>query len=117
MVVRCSLSTIRWVASRTSSQPVARVRAYQQDPGTNLILGDSRLAHLDMGDVDSLSERTNTHLDYIKKTCEQSKDQEWYVAAGIPVERFSQLSDCYKRVNHIYAYRYLTPEKHVLTSG
>ena len=68
-----------------------------------------------MGDVDSLSERTNTHLDYIKKTCEQSKDQEWYVAAGIPVERFSQLSDCYKRVNHIYAYRYLTPEKHVLT--
>ena len=32
-------------ASATSSQPVARVRAYQQDPGTNLILGDSRLAH------------------------------------------------------------------------
>ena len=28
-------------ASATSSQPVARVRAYQQDPGTNLILGDS----------------------------------------------------------------------------
>ena len=42
-------------ASATSSQPVARVRAYQQDPGTNLILGDSRLAHLDMGLVDSLS--------------------------------------------------------------
>ena len=33
-------------ASATSSQPVARVRAYQQEPGTNLILGDSRLAHL-----------------------------------------------------------------------
>ena len=42
-------------ASATSSQPVARVRAYQQDPGTNLILGDSRLAHFDMGLVDSLS--------------------------------------------------------------
>ncbi len=41
--------------SATSSQPVARVRAYQQDPGTNLILGDSRLAHFDMGLVDSLS--------------------------------------------------------------
>ena len=27
-------------ASATSSQPVARVRAYQQEPGTNLILGD-----------------------------------------------------------------------------
>ena len=42
-------------ASATSSQPVARVRAYQQEPGTNLILGDSRLAHFDMGLVDSLS--------------------------------------------------------------
>ena len=37
------------------------------------------------------------------------------MAAGTPVERFSQLSECYKRVNHIYAYRYLMPEKHVLT--
>ena len=68
-----------------------------------------------MGDVDSLRERTNTHMDYMKKVCEQSKDQEWYVAAGVPVERFSQLSECYKRVNHIYAYRYLIPEKHILT--
>lgn len=42
-------------ASATSSQPVARVRAYQQEPGTNLILGDSRLAHFDMGLVNSLS--------------------------------------------------------------
>lgn len=68
-----------------------------------------------MGDVDNLNERARTHLGYIKKICEQSKDQEWYVAAGTPVERFSQLSDCYRRVNHIYAYRYLTPEKHILT--
>ena len=35
-------------ASASSSQPVARVRAYQQNPGKNLILGDSRLAHLDL---------------------------------------------------------------------
>lgn len=68
-----------------------------------------------MGDADHLSERTHTHMDYIKKICEQSGDSEWYVAVGTPVERFSQLSDCYKRVNHIYAYRYLRPEKHILT--
>ena len=42
-------------ASASSSQPVARVRAYQQEPGTNLILGDSRLAHFDMQLVDSLT--------------------------------------------------------------
>lgn len=68
-----------------------------------------------MGDADSLRERTNTHMDHMKKVCEQSKEQEWYVAAGVPVERFSQLSECYKCVNHIYAYRYLMPEKHILT--
>ena len=42
-------------ASATSSQPVARVRAYQQEPGTNLILGDSRLAHFDMARVEQVS--------------------------------------------------------------
>ena len=42
-------------ASASSSQPVARVRAYQQAPGTNLILGDSRLAHFDMQLVNSLT--------------------------------------------------------------
>lgn len=31
-----------------SSQPVARVRAYEQAPGKSLIIGDSRLAHFDM---------------------------------------------------------------------
>ena len=39
----------------SSSQPVARVRAYEQSPGTNLIIGDSRLAHFDMDLVDSLT--------------------------------------------------------------
>ncbi len=42
-------------AEAGSSQPVARVRAYQQDPGRNLILGDSRLAHFDMELISSLS--------------------------------------------------------------
>lgn len=68
-----------------------------------------------MGDADSLQERTNTQMDYIKKICGRADSGEWYVAAGKPVERFSQLSDCYRWVNHIYAYRYLTPEHHVLT--
>lgn len=38
-----------------SSQPVARVRAYQQEPGTRLIIGDSRLAHFDMDLVAEVS--------------------------------------------------------------
>jgi len=41
--------------SASSSQPVARVRAYEQNPGANLMIGDSRLAHLDMELAASLS--------------------------------------------------------------
>ena len=40
-----------------SSQPVARVRAYQQEPGRSLIIGDSRLAHFDMDLVEEVSGR------------------------------------------------------------
>ncbi len=68
-----------------------------------------------MGEMTKLVERTQTYLDYIKKVCEQYGDEEWYVAAGEPVERFSLLSECYRKVNHIYAYRYLLPTVHVLT--
>lgn len=38
-----------------SSQPVARVRAYQQEPGSRLIIGDSRQAHFDMDLVAEVS--------------------------------------------------------------
>lgn len=38
-----------------STQPIARLRAYQQTPGENLFLGDSRLAHLDMAQVSELT--------------------------------------------------------------
>ncbi len=68
-----------------------------------------------MGDIQVLPERAREHVAYIEKVCEQSGDEEWYVAAGTPVERFSQLSECYRIVNHIYAYRYLTQGQHILT--
>lgn len=42
-------------ADTDSSQPVARVRAYQQEPGNRLIIGDSRLAHFDMDLVAKVS--------------------------------------------------------------
>ncbi len=42
-------------AGSGSSQPVARVRAYEQDPGSNVILGDSRLAHFDMDLIEQVS--------------------------------------------------------------
>lgn len=75
-------------SSAGSSQPVARVRAYQQDPGTNLILGDSRLAHFDMDLVDSLSGQTWQNLSFGGASLQETLDLADYVlASGHPVDR------------------------------
>ena len=75
-------------SSAGSSQPVARVRAYQQDPGTNLILGDSRLAHFDMELVDEVSGQTWQNLSFGGASLKETLDLADYVlASGHPVDR------------------------------
>lgn len=39
----------------------------------------------------------------------------WYAAVGAPVERLSQLPQCYRQVNHYFACRFMLPGRHVLT--
>ena len=74
-------------ASASSSQPVARVRAYQQDPGTNLILGDSRLAHFDMDTVASVSGRPWQNLAFGGASLKETLDLADYVLdSGHPVD-------------------------------
>lgn len=75
-------------SSAGSSQPVARVRAYQQDPGSNLILGDSRLAHFDMELVDEVSGQTWQNLSFGGASLKETLDLADYVlASGHPVDR------------------------------
>ena len=74
-------------ASATSSQPVARVRAYQQEPGENLILGDSRLAHFDMALVDSLTGQAWQNLAFGGASLKETLDLADYVLdSGNPVD-------------------------------
>lgn len=74
-------------ASATSSQPVARVRAYQQAPGENLILGDSRLAHFDMALVDSLTGQPWQNLAFGGASLKETLDLADYVLdSGNPVD-------------------------------
>ena len=74
-------------ASATSSQPVARVRAYQQAPGENLILGDSRLAHFDMTLVDGLTGQTWQNLAFGGASLKETLDLADYVLdSGNPVD-------------------------------
>ena len=57
-----------------SSQPVARVRAYQQEPGRSLIIGDSRLAHFDMDLVEEVSGRPWQNLAFGGASLRESLD-------------------------------------------
>ena len=74
-------------ASASSSQPVARVRAYQQSPGTHLILGDSRLAHFDMDLVEEVSGETWQNLSFGGASLKETLDLADYVLdSGNPVD-------------------------------
>lgn len=74
-------------ASAGSSQPVARVRAYQQSPGTHLILGDSRLAHFDMDLVEEVSGETWQNLSFGGASLKETLDLADYVLdSGNPVD-------------------------------
>lgn len=66
-------------SAATSSQPVARVRAYQQEPGQNLILGDSRFAHFDMALVEELSGRAWQNLAFGGASLKETLDLADYV--------------------------------------
>ena len=73
--------------SAGSSQPVARVRAYQQDPGRSLILGDSRLAHFDMEQVAAVSGAEWQNLSFGGASLKETLDLADYVLqSGNPVD-------------------------------
>ena len=75
-------------ASATSSQPVARVRAYQQAPGQNLILGDSRLAHFDLALVQEVSGQEWQNLAFGGASLKESLDLADYILqSGHEVDR------------------------------
>lgn len=70
-----------------SSQPVARVRAYQQEPGRSLIIGDSRLAHFDMNLVEEVSGRPWQNLAFGGASLRESLDlAEFVLDSGHEVE-------------------------------
>jgi len=71
----------------SGSQPVARVRAYEQAPGESLILGDSRLAHLDDALVEQTSGRTWQNLAFGGASLQETLDLADYVLdSGHPVK-------------------------------
>ncbi len=68
------------------------------------------------GTPETVAEYTKKGVEKITAVLSESGDKlHWHVAAGRPVTRFSALSACFARVNHIFAARFWLPEQHVLT--
>jgi len=65
--------------------------------------------------MDELIEKS---LELFKRVCGSQEERlGWYVAVGTAVERLSLLPQCYRDVNHYYAYRFIMPELHVLSAA
>lgn len=68
------------------------------------------------GEAERMEELTGRCIDNIKRICQEASPlPEWYVAVGETVERLSLLPECYTKVNHMLAYRFLSPGQHILT--
>lgn len=68
------------------------------------------------GSGEQIGELTSRCLENVERICRPVQNEfDWYAAAGEPVERLSMLSDCYGRVNHLFAYRFLMPSVHIFT--
>lgn len=73
-----------------------------------LIQGDSR-------QIDEYISRCKNNVIRICKPVENTID--WHLAISNVVERLSLLPECYSKVNHIMAYRFLIPNQHILTEN
>lgn len=64
-------------------------------------------------DIDTLTQRC---VSAIGEYCSGAEGElDWHIAIGTPTSRLSGLPQCYSDVNHIIAYRYIQPEKHIFT--
>lgn len=68
------------------------------------------------GGIEQMRELTGRCLDNVQRICRPAEqDIDWYAAVGDPVERLSMLAECYGKVNHLFAYRFLMPATHIFT--
>ncbi len=71
-----------------------------------------------MGSVVQMQELTAKCIENVQRICEPVQERfDWYTAVGEPVERLSLLAECYAKVNHLFAYRFLMPDTHIFTKA
>lgn len=68
------------------------------------------------GGTEQMRELTGRCLDNVQRICQPAgQNIDWYAAVGDPVERLSMLAECYGKVNHLFAFRFLMPATHIFT--
>ncbi len=97
-------------ADTNGNAPIARLRAYLQDPKPNILLGDSRMAHFDMALVDEVSGLSWSNVSYGGASLEESIDEFYYLYEQNPdLERvvlgisFYTLNAAYRTANRMSA--------------
>lgn len=90
--------------------PIARIRAYQQNPAPNIIVGDSRMAHFDMALVEQTAGEPFANVAYGGASLEESVDEFYYLYENYPnIQRvvfglsFYTLNINYRTVNRMQA--------------
>lgn len=65
-----------------------------------------------------IEEVTDRCVNHIKQVCSpQEQRLEWFVAISSPIERLSMMHECYQKVSHYMAYRFIVPGMHILTEN
>ncbi len=70
------------------------------------------------GDREGIVQQTRDCIKEIKNICAAAgPDVDWHIACGAPVSRLGGIPACFTEANRILSYRYLCPEKHILTEA
>lgn len=68
------------------------------------------------GSAEELPQLIQKAIGHIETCCRGAEELlDWYVVTGKSVERLSMLPECYLVANHCLAYRFITPERHILS--
>ena len=68
------------------------------------------------GSMEQMKELADKYLENVERICRPAEEVlDWYAVVGEPVERLSLLAECYSKVNHLFAYRFLMPHVHIFT--
>ncbi len=69
------------------------------------------------GSIEQMPALCDRSIENVERICKPAQESlQWYVAVGEPVERLSLLAECYSKVNHLFAYRFLMPQTHIFTA-